>query len=141
MNLDKYIDNYVDIPKMARFCSLCKNYGKIWECPPHSENIEEYWNKFSKIKIIAVKLDYSEEFRSKPYSHEELSYIINNTLYLERSKLKRELIYYEKELNGQYLFAGRCDLCTRCAKIDNEPCRHPELIDFLLKVLVQIFRS
>ena len=82
---------------------------------------------YSNIKIIAVKLDFIDEFRSRSYNHEELNYIIKNTLYIERSNLKKELITLEKELNGQYLYAGRCDLCPNCAKIEEKPCRHPAL--------------
>lgn len=130
MNLKEYFEKYVDIPKIGKYCSLCRNYGKSWECPPHTINVEDYWNQFDKIKILAVKLDYSEEFRSISYSHNQLDYIIKNTLYSERRLLKEELIRLEKTLNGQYLYGGRCDICGKCAKRINETCRHPELMRY-----------
>ncbi|MEE0025764.1 DUF2284 domain-containing protein [Methanobrevibacter sp.] len=76
LNLDEFIEKYVEISKMERYCSLCKNYGKSWECPPHTINVEDYWKHFNKIKIIAVKLDYDDNFRNKSYNHEELNYIM-----------------------------------------------------------------
>lgn len=130
MDLKSFMKEYVDIPKMERFCSLCRNYGTSWECPPHTNDILAYWNQFENIKIIAVKLDYTKEFTSKSYNHNQLNYIIKNTLYKERSILKEELKQLEEELNGQYLYAGRCDMCRKCAKISDEQCRFPELMRY-----------
>ena len=76
LNLDEFIEKYVEISKMERYCSWCKNYVKSWECPPHTINVEDYWKHFNKIKIIAVKLDYDDNFRNKSYNHEELNYIM-----------------------------------------------------------------
>ncbi len=130
MDLDEYVERYVDIPTVGTFCSLCKNYGKSWECPPHTIDVEEYWKKFKKIKIIAVKLKFNNNFSDRSYSHEQLKYIIANTLYFERSKMKKELIELEKELSGEYLYAGRCDYCKKCAKITGEKCRFPHLMRY-----------
>ncbi len=127
LTLNEFFENYVEIEKMARYCSLCRNYGTSWECPPHTMNVEDYWKQFKNIKVLAVKLNYTHEFRSKSYTHEELNYIIKNTLYKERSILKKKLLELEKKFNGQYLYAGRCDLCDKCAKIDGKSCRFPEL--------------
>ena len=130
LSLDEFMKNYVDIPKFEIYCSLCKNYNKSWECPPHRIDVEKYWKQFDKIKIIAVKLDFTDDFRSKSYTSDELNYIIKNTLYVERSKLKKTLINLEDELDGKYLYGGRCDICEKCAKRTDEPCRFPDLMRY-----------
>ena len=43
---------------------------------------------------------------------------------------KEELIELEEKLGGQYLYGGRCDICSKCAKIIDEPCRHPSLMRY-----------
>lgn len=133
LTLDEFYDKYVDIPKVGKLCTLCKNYGKSWECPPHTEDIRAYWKKFKNIQVIAIKLNYTDEFRKNPYTSEELQYIVKNTLHKERKKLKEKLYELEDVLDGEHLYGGRCDLCEVCAIRTNEPCRFPTLRRYSLE--------
>lgn len=125
--MDNYFKDYVNVSRFLKCCQLCRNYNKTWECSPRDYDVEDYWNSFKNIKLIAIKLNYNKDFRKKSYTSEELNYIIKNTMYAERKLFKKELKELEKIYNGEYLYSGQCDLCPTCAKKVDEPCRFPDL--------------
>ena len=125
-SVEDYYKNYVDICGFQQYCKQCDSYNKSWECPPHNCSIEDFWKSFASIDIYAVKLNYDSQLANRKFTSKELDCIIKNTLYVERDKLKKELLEIEKIKNGQYIHSGSCNICRKCSRLVNKPCNFPD---------------
>ncbi|WP_296849350.1 DUF2284 domain-containing protein, partial [uncultured Methanobrevibacter sp.] len=72
VNVDEFVENYVDIERFEALCQECDNYGKNWNCPPFDFDVENVWNSYSKLKIIAFKMNFDDEELSTNFSDSEL---------------------------------------------------------------------
>ena len=123
VNVDEFVENYVDIERFMGLCEECENYGKNWNCPPFDFDVMEVWNSFNKLKIIAFKLDFSDEELNMEYSDKELEFILKR---LERMKVKLMNDIYALESETAYgLFLGNCNLCMKCTREFGMPCKMP----------------
>ena len=115
-----------DVSVDASFRSLCEqnvcgSYGRNWMCPPDAGDINELMAALKSYEYILVyqtvnTLEDSYDFEGMAdaaMKHHRLMYKIREEL--ENKDFKRKL----------FLGAGGCRLCEVCAKITNEPCRHP----------------
>ena len=124
--LSDFFVRYVDIEGVEELCKPCDNYGKSWECPPHCEDITPCWKSHENIRIIGWKLNYCDDLVGKKITDAQKEIILDETLRKEKLQLKKKLIKLEQELNGVYLYGGRCDNCRRCNRSIREPCRFPD---------------
>ncbi len=123
VDVEEFIENYVDIERFMGLCEECENYGKNWNCPPFDFDVMEVWNSFNKLKIIAFKLDFSDEELNMEYSDKELEFILKR---LERMKVKLMNEIYALENETSYgLFLGNCNLCMKCTREFGMPCKMP----------------
>jgi predicted metal-binding protein len=123
VDVEEFIENYVDIERFMGLCEECENYGKNWNCPPFDFDVMEVWNSFNKLKIIAFKLDFSDEELNMEYSEKELEFILKR---LERMKVKlMNEIYALEDENSLGLFLGNCNLCMKCTREFGMPCKMP----------------
>ena len=123
VDVDEFVENYVDIERFMGLCEECENYGKNWNCPPFDFDVMEVWNSFNKLKIIAFKLDFSDEELNMEYSDKELEFILKR---LERMKVKLMNDIYALESETAYgLFLGNCNLCMKCTREFGMPCKMP----------------
>ena len=123
VDVEEFIENYVDIERFMGLCEECENYGKNWNCPPFDFDVMEVWNSFNKLKIIAFKLDFSDEELNMEYSDKELEFILKR---LERMKVKLMNEIYALENENSYgLFLGNCNLCMKCTREFGMPCKMP----------------
>lgn len=132
MDIDKYIDEYVNIEEFLEYCKACGNYGKKWSCPPYDFDAGAYWRQFKKIFVIGEKIIFDEDTVQKTYEKNELDSIIRKTLAPEKAKLSAELYEMEKSYPGSIsLSAGSCSMCGgdmignigNCTRPSNdEPC-------------------
>lgn len=100
----------------------CGKYNRCWTCPPAIGGIDELIQK-------AKSFDYGLVYQT--ITSIEDSFDIEGML--EAGKKHNALSHQigkcfsasglEKWLN---LSAGGCNICRRCAKLTNEPCRHPD---------------
>lgn len=112
----------------AEFRSLCEsntcgNYGRCWMCPPDAGDIETLMQEigtydkalvYQTIGLLEDSYDI-EGMGEAAAAHNSLSQSL------------RELFEGENFVKVLHLGAGGCRLCPVCAKVDNLPCRHPDL--------------
>ncbi|MCI5649482.1 MAG: DUF2284 domain-containing protein [Fusicatenibacter sp.] len=108
-------------------CSLCPDYRRVWSCPPGLPDTASYLEPYRRVYLIAVKVCYSEEDRSRIVSREEAEAARKGSYEQVKRTMLLALLEKEKENPGsKVLGAGRCILCDRCARADGKPCRYPE---------------
>lgn len=128
--------NFWDIEKFEGFCKQCKNYGKLWSCPPYNFSIEEYVDRYKYVYIVGVKIVFDEDTLSSINTKEKISSYTNETLHFMKNKIMNEMLKLEKLYpNSTSLSAGGCNLCENCSKLKNVQCIHPDLMRYSLESL------
>ena len=116
-----------DIVMDANFRDICASngcglYGKCWVCPPDIGPIDEL---MEKVRSYEYGLLY------QTVGDIEDSYDIEgmNEVGAQHEKNSIRLEGRVREMSSRHLHlsCGGCHLCERCAKRDNEPCRHPDV--------------
>lgn len=101
--------------------NACGMYGRCWMCPPDIGEIDVlmarlkgYGHGLLYQTIHAIEDSFDIEGMSEAsVRHARVSQAVNDAL---RPLLPGCL----------HLSCGGCHLCGRCAKMDNQPCRHPD---------------
>ncbi|MBQ8307110.1 MAG: DUF2284 domain-containing protein [Blautia sp.] len=136
--VEAFTEDCVDVEKFVAFCRECHNHDRLWSCPEFSFDANEYWKKYSRLKLFGIKILMPEEVTAKEWTKEERGEIIEQTLWIEKQKLTEELFAMEKEYPGSIsLSAGSCQVCGKdhCARIEGKPCRHPEQLRYSIEAL------
>ncbi len=103
--------------------NMCGNYGRNWMCPPYAGEIGELMARLRTYSYALVYQTVSELEDSYDFEGMMEAGARHNKLMPElRKELEEEPL--ERVL---HLGAGGCRVCEKCAKRDDEPCRHPEL--------------
>lgn len=62
----EYIENFVDVDKFEDYCRECKNWEKVWSCPPFKFDPIDYWTQFDRLFVLGYKIFLeTEEEKSK----------------------------------------------------------------------------
>lgn len=131
----EYVEKYVDREATMKACVDCPNYDNNWACPSFNDNPYRYWQEYDNIMLILTKINFTNEAQQKKHSLEELGRIIDNTLFMEKTKLVPELEEEEKKVDGIYLSAGFCTNCSECTRINNVPCKYPDRCRYSIESL------
>ena len=114
-----------EIVLSAEFRSICEGngcgrYNRCWVCPPHAGEIGALMDQvrsyrhgllYQAIGELEDSFDI-EGMLDAGKRHAQLSQRIERCGALPAEHL--------------HLTCGGCRLCERCAKVDDEPCRHPD---------------
>lgn len=123
INVDEFVENYVDIERFGALCKECENYEKNWNCPPFDFDVMDVWNSYSKLKIIAFKMNFDDGELATDFSDNELEFVLKR---LERMKVRlMNDIYALEDENSYALFLGKCSLCMKCTREFGMPCKMP----------------
>lgn len=134
--IEELKNNFWDIEKFEGFCKQCRNYGKLWSCPPYNFSIEEYVDRYKYVYIVGVKIVFDEDTLSSINTKEKISSYTNKTLHFMKNKIMNEMLKLEKLYpNSTSLSAGGCNLCENCSKLKNVQCVHPDLMRYSLESL------
>ena len=112
MDMESYIENYVNISEFLEYCKACDCYGKIWSCPEYDFDVMDYWKKYKYIHINGSKIIFDDDVVETERNKEELALFMENILNFEKQNLSDILFEVETRYPGSIsLFAGSCHLC------------------------------
>lgn len=132
-DVKSFVQRYVDVPRFLECCKQCPNYDKKWSCPNFDFNQLEYWNSFTSIKLFGVKLILDLSMCEMKYEGDAY-YFIKSMIAAEKGKLMQQIWTMEREIpQSRGLFAGDCQLCARCSKIEGKPCRWQKLMRYSIE--------
>jgi predicted metal-binding protein len=134
VDVSQYYENYVDFEEVSKLCiEEQEMLGYNWNYPPFDFDVDEVWNSYNKLKIIAFKIDFSPEELEHEFSPEELEFVLKR---FERMKVKlmNEIYMLESE-DAMGLFLGKCNLCMRCTREFGAPCKMPPRMRYSLESL------
>lgn len=124
----EFYKNYVNLEYTGRLCRECNTYNNNWGCPEFKEDVNKYWTMYDNIELISLKLNFSDEFRQKRFNNDDIIDIVDKTLFKEKRDILPELMAKEAEVGGLVLSAGYCDICDKCSRVTDNPCRFPDKV-------------
>ena len=101
--------------------NLCGKFGRCWTCPPDVGDIDELIAKAKKYQYTLVFQTIGELEDSYDIEGMEDASRKHNAILL---KIEGEIAPALSDFLT--LGAGGCQICERCAKMDEEPCRDPQ---------------
>lgn len=109
------------------FCANCNNHGKVWSCPPHNFDPAEYISGFSYAYIVSGSVSMvGFETQTDATIH----------YYEMRKRINRTVREFEADApTATALYAGHCDACKPCTRIQGKDCVYPELCRYSLESL------
>lgn len=122
-----------DVPRFEALCRQCPNYNCRWGCPPLGAT-EEFIGRFSLTTLIMIKIQVVRPPTPLSDVVEQMSRLIQQV----RRHAEPRILAREKDLRGRAaLFTGMCPHCPgkSCARIDDQPCRHPDKVRPSLEAL------
>lgn len=102
--------------------NTCGAYGTCWMCPPDAGDIDVLMDRvrsyshalvFQKVFPLEDSFDVEGMFAAREQHH-------------GICQRMREIFFSLGMQDHLLLGAGRCGICSRCAKMDGIPCRFPE---------------
>lgn len=130
--LKEFRRDLVDVPRFLGYCLDCPNSGRFWSCPPFGFDPMTLWQQYDALRLYARKLVFTKDRlfpgQRRAFEATELPKV--------KGDLARELLAMEAEAPGSLaLFAGKCDLCPVCARVEGKPCRMPERMRYSIEAL------
>lgn len=119
----EYIARFRRADYFLSLCRECQNFGRRYGCPPFDYDVVERMQHYSTATIIGVQIVPEEKNLPLSIAQELMAPVIRD--------LMEELLEEEKRTSGlSFGFAGGCTLCgdIPCARITDEPCRHPDRV-------------
>ena len=112
-------------PSFRSLCesNACGMYGRSWMCPPHVGKVEDLIAQAKAYRTALVyqivdTLEDSYDFEGMMAAGERMNRLA--------AAVRRKFTDLGLE-DCLFLGAGGCRVCSRCAKQDDQPCRHPDL--------------
>ena len=112
-------------PSFRSLCesNACGMYGRSWMCLPHVGKVEDLicqarTYRTALVYQIVDTLEDSYDFEGMMAAGERMNRLA--------AAVRRKFTDLGLE-DCLFLGAGGCRVCSRCAKQDDEPCRHPDL--------------
>jgi predicted metal-binding protein len=134
VDVSEYFEKYVNFEEVSKLCiEEQEALGYNWTYPPFEFDTNDVWNSYNKLKIIAFKIDFSAEELEHTFDERELEFVLKR---FERLKVKlmNEIYMLESE-DSLGLFLGKCNLCMRCTREVNMPCKMPFKMRYSLESL------
>lgn len=117
-----YVAGYRDAEKFIGFCRQCASYGASWGCPPFEFDADAVLRRYERATVYAAVI--------KPAAPVLLA-DVQDFIRPERLKIERRLLDIERATGGRsFAYVGRCLYCGEepCARLQNQPCRHPDKV-------------
>ena len=112
-------------PEFRRACkqNSCGKYNTNWGCPPACGTIEEMMEEARSYPSALVYQTVSQLEDSFDYEGMVAGKAFYNRVTKEVRALFEQTVPEKETL---FLNAGACKVCSRCAKLEEQPCRFPE---------------
>ena len=129
VSVEEYIKGYVNVAEFLEYCRQCPNYDKVWSCPGHDFDPEEYWRAYSSLNLLGYKINF-DGTETENRCMEIMAEVKRN--------LAEELFEMEKAYPGsESLSAGSCSTCGKdgCTRPSGKPCRYPDKMRYSIEAL------
>lgn len=103
-------------------CMQCPNFDMLWSCPPFVPDFEKFAAKYKYVEVLlfwAETTQFSEEENPAIACYEFL-----------KEENRKYVLQLEEEKSGRAVFSFSCDLCSKCKKREEKPCKKPKKMRF-----------
>lgn len=134
-SLDEIRENFIIPNKTNEACTHCRCYDNNWCCPPFTENQSSIWNDYENIKLILVKMNFTDEARRREFTSDSLMDYAFDFHHGQKMLIEPELERLEEKLNGYYLTSGPCVNCNECQRMTGNSCVMPDKRKYAMESL------
>lgn len=113
VDCSEFLSKYQKVEKFLPMCRSCRNFGKLYTCPPFGDEIYSVLKNYRSLELFVMRVDASQMI-----GYEQA-----------RDYFDKEMLNLERENGGSLaFFAGSCTICGKgnCSREKGEECRHKE---------------
>lgn len=127
VNIEDYIEDYVDVGYFDNLCRQCSNYDATWSCPSFDFDPYDMWRSYDRIMIYGYRIAYTGD-----RTEEEMKEVLWDV----KKQVSEDLFAYEKKIPGSVsLSAGYCQLCKSCTRPEGRPCRFKDKMRYSIEAI------
>lgn len=132
LTASEWLREYCQPERFLPLCRECPEYGRNWSCPPGVPAARELSERYRFVQMIGLKVLYDDEVRRAAAKNPARTELLREQTYgaAKRRLLQALLLLEETFPDSMTVMAGRCELCTHCAREDGQACRHPEKLRY-----------
>lgn len=105
ISTEEYIRKFSNSECFIKYCKECRNYGKVWVCPPFSHDTMAELRQYANLFLVATKIIPDE--KKIPFSE------VNRFFRPERLRIEKKLRDMEITYRGKaFAYAGSCLYCS-----------------------------
>lgn len=124
--MEQLLGEYCFPERFREACRACPDYGNDWSCPPGVPSAAEALRPFRTAHVLGMQVFYDAQTRREVSTAEGAEAVRRASYGPAKRVLLETLLALEQTPSGAWtIAAGRCELCTRCARRDGLPCRNP----------------
>ena len=124
--VERLLGEYCFPERFREACRACPDYGNDWSCPPGVPSAAEALRPFRTAHVLGMQVFYDAQTRREVSTAEGAEAVRRASYGPAKRVLLETLLALEQTRSGAWtIAAGRCELCTRCARRDGLPCRNP----------------
>lgn len=129
LDVRDYIVGFRDVARFEQCCQQCPNYGRRHGCPPFDYDTTASIMRYSRVRLLGAKVTPQGERQPLSAAYDVMAPVLH--------EMNSQLLQLERELDGMACgFVGKCPYCSEpCARINGEPCRHPDKLRPSLEAL------
>nr|MBD5377849.1 DUF2284 domain-containing protein [Bacteroides sp.] len=88
VSTEEYIRRFSNSECFIKYCKECRNYGRVWVCPPFSQDTMAELRQYARVLLVATKI--TPDGKEIPFSE------VNRFFRPERLRIEKRL--REKEI-------------------------------------------
>lgn len=136
IDIDSFIEKYVDIEEVEGYCKECRHYGKIYSCPKFDFDVLAHWRKYKYLHVFGFIINLTEEEKSRQFDKDTFYDEMDRFYTVEKEKIT-SLLYdlIKNNKNSEGLGAGKCNLCKKCAREVGLECLHKDKLLYSIESL------
>ena len=133
IEMPHFRQKYQNREKFMAYCRECPRYDSLWSCPPLSFDVDEFLKPYTWVNILCAKINLDKETIRRASTVEKIKdngWEIVSAVKLGTDERLRNL---ETQIPGSLsLSSGGCNLCERCTRKSDMPCRQPDKMRYSL---------
>lgn len=130
--LPEYVERFHEPLLTLEACRACGSYGRCWTCPPFDYDVLSRVGRYEWVLVVGAQILPDEALRNSPNSASERNALAHKLIREAWRQCVEPLMRrLERQHDDSKLLCGffACEACSaHCARIDGEPCLHPELM-------------
>lgn len=136
ISVSELISRFYKPQQFLKQCKQCKNFNRVWSCPPLSFQVTDFLSPYTSAVLIGTQILYDMEDRMRSRQDGwDLEKYLKTSYYQVKHQVLETLADAEGHGESLIIGASECDGCAMCSRVDGEACRKKTMLHYSFAAL------